>query len=110
MDLFDRKRLAELLRSRLPDRFLHMEIMLGHINIRMAHNALNRGQIHSQRLHLAHIGVAAGMRRQHPNIGNAVQICLEGVAEICRVTGLPDLPSNPGNILRNGIKNNAKYG
>ncbi len=41
MYLFDRKRLAEFLRSELPDRFLHMEIMLGHVDIRMAHNALN---------------------------------------------------------------------
>ena len=92
MYLFDRKRLAEFLRSGLPDRFLHMEIMLGHVNIRMAHNALNRGQIHSQRLHLADVCVAARMRRQHPNIGDAIQICLEGVAKICWVAGLPYLP------------------
>ena len=47
-----------------------MEVMLGHVDIRMAHNALNRGQIHSQCLHLAHIGMAAGMRRLHPNMGD----------------------------------------
>ena len=92
---FDGKCLTELLRSGLPDRFLHMEIMLGHVDICVAHNALNRGQIHSQSLHLAHIGVAAGMRRQHPNIGDAIQICLEGIAEIRWITGLPYLPHLP---------------
>lgn len=95
MYLFDRKRLAEFLRSELPDRFLHMEIMLGHVDIRMAHNALNRGQIHSQRLHLADVCVSAGMRRQHPNVGNAIQIRLEGIAKIRWVAGLPHLPYLP---------------
>lgn len=95
MYLFDGKRLAKLLRSGLPDRFLHMEIMLGHVDIRMAHNALNRGQIHPQRLHLADVCVSAGMRRQHPNIGDAIQICLEGIAEIRWITGLPHLPHLP---------------
>ena len=95
MYLFDGKRVAKLLRSGLPDRFLHMEIMLGHVDIRMAHNALNRGQIHLQRLHLADVCVAARMRRQHPNVGNAIQIRLEGIAKIRWITGLPYLPHLP---------------
>ena len=113
MYLFDRKRLAEFLRSGLPDRFLHMEIMLGHINIRMAHNALNRGQIHSQRLHLADVCVSAGMRRQHPNIGDTLQICLEGVAEIRWIAGLiylPHLPDKPaGGIANLLIKSSTNF-
>ena len=39
-----------------------MEIMLNHFGIGMAYDALDGLNIHAQRLHLRHIGVAAATR------------------------------------------------
>lgn len=47
----------------LPDGVLHVEIMLGHIQVDMAYNALNRRKIHAQRLHLANVSMAAAVGR-----------------------------------------------
>ena len=43
-----------------------MQVMLGHVDIRMAYDALDRRQIHAQRLKLRYIGVAAGVRCELP--------------------------------------------
>ena len=43
----------------LPDAVLHMEIMLSHIHIGVAYDALDSREIHAQRLHLRYISVSA---------------------------------------------------
>ena len=45
-----------------------MEIMLSHLGIGMAYDALDGLNIHAQRLHLRHIGVAAAVRREQAAI------------------------------------------
>ena len=59
-----RKRLAEQLDRTLPNGFLNMEIMLSHLGVDMAYDALDGLDVHAQRLHLRHIGVAAAVRRE----------------------------------------------
>ena len=48
--------------------FLNMEIMLSHLGVGMAYDALDGLDIHAQRLHLRHIGVAAAVRREQADI------------------------------------------
>ena len=58
----------------------------------MAHDALDGGEIHAQGLHLAHVGVAAAVRRQYPDAPHLLQSLLEIAAEglgIDDLTGLP---------------------
>ena len=50
-----------------PDRILHMKIVLSHIDLRVAHDALDRCQIDTQCLHLAYISVAAAVGSQNPD-------------------------------------------
>ena len=45
-----------------------MEIMLSHFGIGMAYDALDGLNIHAQRLHLRHIGVAAAVRCEQADI------------------------------------------
>ena len=45
-----------------------MEIMLSHLGVGMAYDALDGLNIHAQRLHLRHIGVAAAVRREQAAI------------------------------------------
>ena len=45
-----------------------MEIMLSHLGVGMAYDALDGLNIHAQRLHLRHIGVAAAVRREQADI------------------------------------------
>ena len=45
-----------------------MEIMLSHLGVGMAYDALDGLDIHAQRLHLRHIGVAAAVRCEQADI------------------------------------------
>src|SRR5699024_1718686 len=67
LSFFASKRLAKFFDCSLPDRVLHMQIMLCHIYISMAYDTLDRGKVNSQCLHLGNIGVSAAMGCQHPN-------------------------------------------
>ena len=60
----DGKRFRKAADGLLPDAVLHMEIMLGHIHVGVAYDALDGREIHAQSLHLRYIGVSARMRRQ----------------------------------------------
>ena len=71
------KCLVEHLHRFLLDRRLHMQIMFSHIQIGMTHHALDRGEVHTQRLHLADKGMAAGVRRQHTHLRDCSDIFLE---------------------------------
>ena len=58
------KCLVEHVHSLLLDRVLNVQIVLCHIQVRMTHHALDRGEVYAQCLHLRNIGMSAGMRRQ----------------------------------------------
>ena len=57
--MFSTKGCSKFTYCLLTDRILNMKIVLGHIHIRMAYNALDRGQINSQSLKLRYISVTA---------------------------------------------------
>ena len=82
------KSLVESLHRFLFHRGLHMQVMLRHIQIRVANHTLNGRQIHTQRLHLADVGVAAGVRRQHPNAIQIFKIAFELVPVVLGVKRL----------------------
>ena len=65
-----------------------MQVVLRHIQVRMTDHALDRRQVDPQRLHLADIGVAAGMRRQLTHILDGSHILLELVPVVLGVEGL----------------------
>ena len=50
-----------------------MEIMLSHLGIGVAYDALDGLDIHAQRLHLRHIGVAAAVRCEQADIARFFQ-------------------------------------
>ena len=64
MRIISTKRRIECLHGLLFYRALHMQILLCHVQIRVADHALDRCQIHTERLHLTDICVPAEMRRQ----------------------------------------------
>ncbi len=51
------KRLVERIHRLLLDRGLHMQVVLRHIQIRVTDHALDRGEIHTQRLRLTDINL-----------------------------------------------------
>ena len=65
-----------------------MQVVLRHIQIRVANHTRNGCQIHTQRLHLADIGVTAGVRRQHSNAIQIFKIAFELVPVVLGVEGL----------------------
>ena len=54
-----------------------MQVVLRHVQVRVTDHALDRRQVNPQRLHLADIGVAAGMRRQLTHTLDGSHILLE---------------------------------
>ena len=70
-----------------------MKIMLGHVHVRVAHDALDGGEIHAQGLHLRNVGVAAAVRRQYPDAANLLQSLLEITAEGLGIDDLTGFPS-----------------
>ena len=57
------KGLVKSLCSFLADRALDMKIMFCHVGVRMADHRLDRLDVHTQRLHLADVGMAAAVGR-----------------------------------------------
>ena len=64
-----------------------MEIMLSHLGISMTYDALDGLDIHAQRLHLRHIGVAAAVRREQADIARFFQRFAEHIPEMGGVAG-----------------------
>ena len=64
-----------------------MEIMLSHLGIGMAYDALDGLDIHAQRLHLRHIGVAATVRREQADIARFFQRFAEHIPEMGGIAG-----------------------
>ena len=84
--------LAEPLCCGLADGILDMEVMPGHIQIGMADDGLDRGQINAHGLHLGYIGMAAAVGRQQPHAGDLLQCLPELVPEMAGVAGVARLP------------------
>lgn len=79
---------GELFDALLPDAVLYVQVVLGHVDVRMTDDALDGRQIHAESLHLRHVGVSAGMGRQHPHTGDLGQSLFEVVAESGGLQGL----------------------
>jgi len=93
-----------------------VEVVLSHVNVGVAYDALDGRQIDAKGLHLRHIGVSAAMRSQDSYFRNLLELFFEFVSEVGRVTrrvdllyfpyvlfwGLPKIDSTVPNILRNG--------
>ena len=61
-----RKCVGKFLDCGQPYRVLHMQIVLGHIHIRVTDNALDGGKVNTQHLHLGNVGVPTAMGCQNP--------------------------------------------
>ena len=64
-----------------------MEIMLSHLGIGVAYDALDGLDIHTQRLHLRHISVAAAVWGEQANIASFFQRFAEHIAEMGGIAG-----------------------
>ena len=76
-----------------------MEIMLSHLGISMAYDALDGLDIHAQRLHLRHIGVAAAVRREQADIARFFQRFAEYIPEMRGVAGQARLGTFPDELV-----------
>lgn len=93
------KGFAEPINGILPDGFLYVEVVLRHAHIGMSNDTLDGSQVHTQRLHLADIGVSAAVRRQERDLGNALQCFLELVTEVSWITWAVFLSDFPYELL-----------
>ena len=76
-----------------------MEIMLSHFGIGMAYDALDGLNIHAQRLHLRHIGVAAAVRREQADIARFFQRFAEYIPEMGGIAGQAGLGAFPNELV-----------
>ena len=76
-----------------------MEIMLSHLGISMAYDALDGLNIHAQRLHLRHIGVAAAVRREQADIARFFQRFAEYIPEMGGIAGQAGLGAFPDELV-----------
>ena len=76
-----------------------MEIMLSHLGIGMAYDALDGLNIHAQRLHLRHIGVAAAVRREQADIARFFQRFAEHIPEMGGIAGQAGLGAFPDELV-----------
>ena len=65
-----------------------MEIMLGHVDVGMADDALDGGKINTQSLKLTDIGMPAAVGRQDTHTLDFTDCSLEFVPEVGRIAGL----------------------
>ena len=93
------KGFAEPIDGIQSDRLLYMEVMLRHIHIGVAYNALNGGEIHSQCLHLRDVSMSAGMGRQGWNFRDSFQRLAKLVTEVRGIAGVVLLPFLPDELL-----------
>lgn len=75
------KGFAEPVNGILPDGFLYVEVVLRHTHIGMTDDTLDGSQVHTQRLHLADIGMSAAVWCQERDLGNGLQSFFELVTE-----------------------------
>ena len=76
-----------------------MEIMLSHLGVGMAYDALDSLNVHAQRLHLRHIGVAAAVGREQADIARFFQRFAEYIPEMGGVAGQAGLGAFPDELV-----------
>ena len=76
-----------------------MEIMLNHFGIGMAYDALDGLDIHAQRLHLRHIGVAAAVRCEQADIARFFQRFAEHISKMGGIAGQAGLGAFPDELV-----------
>lgn len=76
-----------------------MEIMLSHLGVGMAYDALDGLDIHAQRLHLRHIGVAAAVRREQADIARFFQRFAKYIPEMGGIAGQAGLGAFPDELV-----------
>ena len=76
-----------------------MEIMLSHLGVGVAYDALDGLDIHAQRLHLRHIGVAAAVRREQADIARFFQRFAEHIPEMGGIAGQAGLGAFPDELV-----------
>ena len=93
------KGFAEPINGILPDGFLYVEVVLRHADIGVSHDTLDGSQVHTQRLHLADIGMPAAVRRQEGYFGNGLQSFFELVTEMSGIARAVFLSYFPDKLL-----------
>ena len=76
-----------------------MEIMLSHLGVGVAYDALDGLNVHAQRLHLRHIGVAAAVRREQADIARFFQRFAEYIPEMGGVAGQAGFGTFPDELV-----------
>ncbi len=76
-----------------------MEIMLSHLGIGVAYDALDGLDIHAQRLHLRYIGVAAAVRCEQADIARFFQRFAEYIPEMGGIAGQAGLGAFPDELV-----------
>ena len=76
-----------------------MEIMLSHLGVGMAYDALDGLNIHAQRLHLRHIGVAAAVRCEQADIARFFQRFAKHIPEMGGIAGQAGLGAFPDELV-----------
>ena len=76
-----------------------MEIMLSHLGVGVAYDALDGLDIHAQRLHLRHIGVAAAVRREQADIARFFQRFAKYIPEMGGIAGQAGLGAFPDELV-----------
>ena len=93
------KGFAEPIDGIQSDGLLYVEVMLRHIHIGVAHNALDGGEINAQCLHLRDVSMSAGMRRKEWDFRDGFQRLAELIAEVRGIAGVVLLPLLPDKLL-----------
>ena len=65
----------------LSDGLLHMEIVLRHVDICVADDALDGGKVNARSLHLRHISMTAAVGRQKRHLGDGLQRLFEQISK-----------------------------
>ena len=82
-----RKCVGKLFDCGQPYRVLHMQIVLGHIHIRVTDDALDCRKVNTQHLHLGNIGVPTAMGSQNPYPLHGFQRLFELIPEVRGIAG-----------------------
>ena len=76
-----------------------MEIMLSHLGVGVAYDALDGLDVHAQCLHLRHIGVTAAVRREQADIARFFQRFAEHISEMGGIAGQAGLGAFPDELV-----------
>ena len=86
-----------------------MEIMLSHLGVGVAYDALDGLNVHTQRLHLRHIGVAAAVRREQADIARFFQRFAEYIPEMGGIAGQAGLGAFPDELVGDTKKDTLAF-